>query len=74
MLQRHFLCTCELPFDFAAQHSAVFFQDQSKRKETRMILFFVCARCNHTFVDPSLPTENRPDAGGDDDDRDANAQ
>jgi hypothetical protein len=40
--------------------SAVFYQDQSKRKETRMILFFVCAKCNHSFTDPSL--DNRPDA------------
>ncbi|EIM87252.1 uncharacterized protein STEHIDRAFT_130700 [Stereum hirsutum FP-91666 SS1] len=33
---------------------AVFFQDQSKRKETRMILFFVCTKCNNSFMDPSL--------------------
>ncbi|KXN84422.1 DNA-directed RNA polymerase II subunit RPB9 [Leucoagaricus sp. SymC.cos] len=38
---------------------AVFYQDQSKRKETRMILFFVCAKCDHSFADPSL--DNRPD-------------
>ena len=31
--------------------SAVFYQDQSKRKETRMILFYVCTRCNHNFQD-----------------------
>ncbi|KAH9996249.1 hypothetical protein BJV77DRAFT_942422 [Russula vinacea] len=30
---------------------AVFYQDQSKRKETRMILFYVCTRCNHNFQD-----------------------
>lgn len=41
--------------------SAVFYQDQSKRKETRMILFFVCTKCNHSFTDPSLPQDNRPD-------------
>ncbi|KAI0313370.1 hypothetical protein OF83DRAFT_559730 [Amylostereum chailletii] len=35
------------------QEDAVFFQDQSKRKETRMILFFVCTKCNHNFMDPS---------------------
>jgi len=40
-------------------HSAVFYQDQSKRKETRMILFFVCTKCNHSFMDPSLPTDSR---------------
>ncbi|KAI6126808.1 hypothetical protein EDD17DRAFT_1557097 [Pisolithus thermaeus] len=40
---------------------AVFYQDQSKRKETRMILFFVCTKCNHSFSDPRLPLEDRPD-------------
>ncbi|KAI0028840.1 hypothetical protein K488DRAFT_57656, partial [Vararia minispora EC-137] len=40
---------------------AVFFQDQSKRKETRMILFFVCTKCNHSFVDPSLPDGTIPE-------------
>jgi len=35
---------------------AVFYQDQSKRKETRMILFYVCTRCNHNFQD-KLVTE-----------------
>ena len=34
--------------------SAVYFQDQSKRKETRMILFFVCTKCNHSFTDPTV--------------------
>ncbi|KAH9949266.1 hypothetical protein B0H21DRAFT_729312 [Amylocystis lapponica] len=34
---------------------AVLFQDQSKRKETRMILFYVCTKCNHSFTDPTLP-------------------
>lgn len=43
-------------------YSAVFYQDQSKRKETRMILFFVCTKCNHSFMDPNLPTETRQDA------------
>ncbi|KAG8925245.1 DNA-directed RNA polymerase II core subunit rpb9 [Tulasnella sp. 418] len=33
---------------------AVFYQDQSKRKETRMILFYVCTQCNHLFMDPNL--------------------
>ncbi|EPQ51866.1 hypothetical protein GLOTRDRAFT_80865 [Gloeophyllum trabeum ATCC 11539] len=40
---------------------AVFFQDQSKRKETRMILFFVCTKCDHSFMDPSVSTESRPE-------------
>ncbi|KAF8152956.1 hypothetical protein B0H34DRAFT_721617 [Crassisporium funariophilum] len=38
---------------------AVIYQDQSKRKETRMILFFVCTKCNHSFTDPTLPSDNR---------------
>jgi len=40
---------------------AVVFQDQSKRKETRMILFYVCTKCNHSYTDPTLPTDSRPD-------------
>ncbi|KAF8916731.1 hypothetical protein CPB85DRAFT_1289291 [Mucidula mucida] len=40
---------------------AVFYQDQSKRKETRMILFYVCVNCNHAFTDPTLPTDSRPE-------------
>ncbi|KZV62349.1 hypothetical protein PENSPDRAFT_692600 [Peniophora sp. CONT] len=43
-----------IPCPKCLNEDAVFFQDQSKRKETRMILFFVCTRCNHHFVDPSL--------------------
>ncbi|KAG8977443.1 DNA-directed RNA polymerase II core subunit rpb9 [Tulasnella sp. 425] len=37
---------------------AVFFQDQSKRKETRMILFYVCTdrTCGKVFFDPALKT------------------
>ena len=34
--------------------SCVFFQDQSKRKQTRMTLFFVCAKCSYTFTDPAV--------------------
>ncbi|KAJ7064822.1 hypothetical protein C8F01DRAFT_1128324 [Mycena amicta] len=41
---------------------AVFYQDQSKRKETRMILFFVCVKCNHNFTDPSVELEARAPA------------
>ncbi|KAH9077855.1 hypothetical protein EDB83DRAFT_1525961 [Lactarius deliciosus] len=44
--------------------SAVFYQDQSKRKETRMILFYVCTRCNHNFQDKlgsdGQPAESNP--------------
>ncbi|KAF8491831.1 hypothetical protein F5888DRAFT_1619644 [Russula emetica] len=36
---------------------AVFYQDQSKRKETRMIHFYVCTRCNHNFQDKLLGSE-----------------
>ncbi|PAV18333.1 dna-directed rna polymerase ii subunit 9 [Pyrrhoderma noxium] len=39
---------------------SVVFQDQSKRRETRMILFYVCTRCNHSFTDPNLK-EGRAD-------------
>ncbi|KAH7101673.1 hypothetical protein BKA62DRAFT_702841 [Auriculariales sp. MPI-PUGE-AT-0066] len=33
---------------------AVLYQDQSKRTETRMILFYVCCKCNHSYTDPAL--------------------
>jgi DNA-directed RNA polymerase II subunit RPB9 len=36
----------------------VLYQDQSKRKETRMILFYVCVKCNHSFTDPTLPSDS----------------
>jgi len=34
----------------------VTYQDQSKRKETRMTLFYVCTNtaCGHTFQDPAV--------------------
>ncbi|KAK2460861.1 hypothetical protein APHAL10511_007331 [Amanita phalloides] len=50
-----------LPCPKCGHEDAVFFQDQSKRKETRMILFFICVKCNHPFFDPTLPVESRPD-------------
>ncbi|KNZ81334.1 DNA-directed RNA polymerase II subunit RPB9 [Termitomyces sp. J132] len=59
--------TTDLGSDPTLAHSniscprAVFYQDQSKRKETRMILFFVCTKCNQSFTDPTLPTDSRPD-------------
>ncbi|KAI0783239.1 hypothetical protein C8Q75DRAFT_784499 [Abortiporus biennis] len=40
---------------------AVVFQDQSKRKETRMILFYVCTKCNHSYTDPTLPLDSKPE-------------
>ncbi|KAI0088388.1 hypothetical protein BDY19DRAFT_950642 [Irpex rosettiformis] len=40
---------------------AVYFQDQSKRKQTRMILFYVCTKCSHNFTDPTLNPDSRPD-------------
>ncbi|KAI0078059.1 hypothetical protein K474DRAFT_1683963 [Panus rudis PR-1116 ss-1] len=62
----------DLPSDPTLAHSnivcpqcghddAVYFQDQSKRKETRMILFYVCTKCNHSFFDPTLPVGDRPE-------------
>ncbi|KAI0708536.1 hypothetical protein C8Q76DRAFT_120763 [Earliella scabrosa] len=40
------------------QHGdAVFFQDQSKRKETRMTLFYVCTKCNKPFMDTRIQNE-----------------
>jgi len=37
------------------QHNdSVYYQDQSKRTETRMILFYVCTNCGHNYVDPQL--------------------
>lgn len=42
-------------------HSAVFFQDQSKRKETRMVLFYVCTKCNHAYTDYNLSSEAQPE-------------
>lgn len=47
--------------DLTGFFSAVFYQDQSKRKETRMILFFVCTKCNHSFTDPTLPGDHKPE-------------
>lgn len=38
-------------------HSSVYFQDQSKRRETRMILFYVWTACNHAFTDPALQVQ-----------------
>jgi len=40
-------------------NESVYYQDQSKRKETRMILFFVCAKCSHSFLDPNLKVSGR---------------
>ncbi|TFL06810.1 hypothetical protein BDV98DRAFT_499224 [Pterulicium gracile] len=39
-----------------SHNDAVFYQDQSKRKETRMILFYVCCKCGTSFTDPSIST------------------
>ncbi|KAF8529139.1 hypothetical protein BU17DRAFT_37149, partial [Hysterangium stoloniferum] len=47
------------------QHDdSVFYQDQSKRKETRMILFYVCCKCGHNFMDPDLKEYTGPQGGG----------
>ena len=45
-------------------HSAVFYQDQSKRRETRMILFYVCCKCGNNFMDPNLKEYTGPQGGG----------
>ncbi|KAF7325818.1 DNA-directed RNA polymerase subunit [Mycena kentingensis (nom. inval.)] len=50
------------PNPTCGNEDAVFYQDQSKRKETRMILFFVCVKCNHSFTDPSVDLESRASA------------
>ncbi|KAF8505328.1 hypothetical protein JB92DRAFT_2965279 [Gautieria morchelliformis] len=44
--------------------SAVFYQDQSKRRETRLILFYVCCKCGHSFMDPDLKEYTGPQGGG----------
>ncbi|KAL1670250.1 hypothetical protein GGG16DRAFT_93052 [Schizophyllum commune] len=38
---------------------AVIFQDQSKRYQTRMILFYVCTSCGHCFLDPMLSKKKK---------------
>ncbi|PPQ87534.1 hypothetical protein CVT25_008536 [Psilocybe cyanescens] len=55
------LAHSNIPCPQCGNDDAVFYQDQSKRKETRMILFFVCTKCNHSFTDPTLPLDNRPE-------------
>ncbi|KAJ6460189.1 hypothetical protein C8R45DRAFT_789659, partial [Mycena sanguinolenta] len=47
-----------IPCPKCGHEDAVLYQDQSKRKETRMILFYVCVKCNHSFTGPSLPSDN----------------
>ncbi|KZV82918.1 hypothetical protein EXIGLDRAFT_839746 [Exidia glandulosa HHB12029] len=44
-------------------HDAVFYQDQSKRNETRMTLFYACCSCGHSFTDPAIQRE-KEDTGG----------
>ncbi|KAJ8082203.1 DNA-directed RNA polymerase II core subunit rpb9 [Marasmius tenuissimus] len=55
------LAHSNIPCPQCGHEDSVFYQDQSKRKETRMILFFVCTKCNHAFTDPTLPTDARPE-------------
>ncbi|TRM67062.1 hypothetical protein BD626DRAFT_484634 [Schizophyllum amplum] len=40
-------------------YDCVIFQDQSKRYQTRMILFYVCTRCGNCFIDPILTKKKR---------------
>ncbi|KZP17349.1 hypothetical protein FIBSPDRAFT_865014 [Athelia psychrophila] len=53
------LAHSSIPCPRCANEDSVFYQDQSKRKETRMILFYVCVKCNHSFMDPSLSAESQ---------------
>ncbi|KAJ7474832.1 hypothetical protein FB451DRAFT_276592 [Mycena latifolia] len=53
------LAHSNIPCPKCGHEDAVLYQDQSKRKETRMILFYVCVKCNHSFTDPSLSSESR---------------
>ncbi|KAF7318871.1 DNA-directed RNA polymerase subunit [Mycena chlorophos] len=53
------LAHSNIPCPNCGHEDAVFYQDQSKRKETRMILFFVCVKCNHSFTDPTVDVEAR---------------
>ncbi|KAJ7835979.1 hypothetical protein B0H13DRAFT_1640447, partial [Mycena leptocephala] len=53
------LAHSNIPCPQCGHQDAVLYQDQSKRKETRMILFYVCVKCNHSFTDPSLASETR---------------
>ncbi|KIY49818.1 hypothetical protein FISHEDRAFT_65199 [Fistulina hepatica ATCC 64428] len=48
------LAHSNIPCPQCGHEDAVFFQDQSKRKETRMTLFFVCVKCNHCYTDSSV--------------------
>ncbi|KAF8810256.1 hypothetical protein BYT27DRAFT_7222030 [Phlegmacium glaucopus] len=57
------LAHSNIPCPRCGHDDAVFYQDQSKRKETRMILFFVCVTCNHSFTDPTLSSEIRVEDG-----------
>ncbi|PWN49781.1 putative DNA-directed RNA polymerase II 14.5 kDa polypeptide, partial [Violaceomyces palustris] len=47
--------TQELTCPECAHSEAVVFQDQSKRILNKMILFYVCCRCNYLFRDPPRP-------------------
>ncbi|KAJ7291542.1 hypothetical protein C8J57DRAFT_1273366 [Mycena rebaudengoi] len=58
------LAHSNIPCPNCGHEDAVLYQDQSKRKETRMILFYVCVKCNHSFTDPSLASDTRVDMGG----------
>ncbi|KAJ7216374.1 hypothetical protein GGX14DRAFT_604503 [Mycena pura] len=55
------LAHSNLPCPKCGTADAVFYQDQSKRKETRMILFYVCVKCSESFTDPSLAIESNPE-------------
>ncbi|QRV99126.1 transcription elongation factor S-II [Ceratobasidium sp. AG-Ba] len=48
------LAHSEMQCPNCGHNDSVFYQDQSKRTETRMTLFYVCTNCGHNFIDPKL--------------------
>ncbi|CED83160.1 dna-directed rna polymerase ii subunit i [Phaffia rhodozyma] len=50
----------EVPCPHCHHPEAVFYQDQSKRHETRMTVFLVCTSCKKIFTDPRVGSVVRP--------------
>ncbi|KAI0258562.1 hypothetical protein BC834DRAFT_871643 [Gloeopeniophorella convolvens] len=53
------LAHATLPCPQCGNEDSVKYQDQSKRKETRMILFYVCTRCNHSYEENLEPNQQK---------------
>ncbi|KAF8505316.1 hypothetical protein JB92DRAFT_2965095 [Gautieria morchelliformis] len=51
-------------FPSCGHDDAVFYPDQSKRREAHLILFYVCCKCGHSFMDPDLKEYTGPQGGG----------